>query len=331
MNRKVFLLALCGVSLACGTQDLGDVSVEQMEAASALVAPKCDEDNVSTAPDSDPGVIAASVPAPMIAFIRAQGWNCMHRGWHAVRRFNFILSPIEKKFVVEKGWLTVDPATNLLINPGVAQEGGVGNGVEFLAMHRVMISMLREAVPQYKDTALAGWQTVSTTGTVDEPLPPNARAFDSFYVTALSRLSSNAGLSQFSSDDEFGAYIQTKNYPGRGQEYYFVNPDKSAGIHNYLHNRYNVPDLKNPAAAVRMSNFARNIENRVFWKLHGWLDGRWTAYRLSRGVNDTTDTTYQAAMTHACAHMGRGTWKATANGAGVCLPPVPGMPAHRHP
>ncbi len=317
MMKQMTLSALCLFGFACG-QELDPNSPEAAELVRDLSTAKCDEDNVSNAPDTDPGVIAASVPALMTNYIRAQGWNCMHRGWHAQRRYNFILGPVEKKYVVDHGWFTIDTATGLLRDPKVVQAGGVGNGLEFLAMHRVMLAMLRAQFPMARSTVLAGWTTVPTVSTVDDPIVGTVRNFDSNYLNALQRLTSDTELSRFVSDDEFGAFVQTKNYPGRGQEYYFLNPDKSAGIHDYLHNRYNVADVKNPAAAVRMSNFARNIENKVFWRLHAWLDGRWTAYRKSRGLNDSLDLTYQSEMNHACGHMGRGPWKATANGEGMC-------------
>jgi hypothetical protein len=326
---KRLMVCACVLVLSCGAAVDSTELIETADISSDLRAVLCDEDNPNKALDSDPGVVAASIPSPLVEYIRTQGWNCMHRGWHAQRRFNFILGPVEKKYVVDHGWYAIDPATGLLKDPKIPQAGAVGNGLEFLGMHRAMLSMLRAEFP--KDSAvLAGWTTVPTVTNAEDPIPGNVRAFDSFYLGALSKLTSDLELKRFVSDDEFGAYVQTKNYPGRGQEYYFLNPDKGAGIHDYLHNRYNVSDLKNPAAAVRMSNFSRNIENRTFWKLHGWLDGRWTAYRKARGLNDATDMVYLSEMNHACDHMGRGPWKVTGNGSGTCGAPT-GKGIYMHP
>jgi hypothetical protein len=322
MYSNIFKGALF-VSLAllsgCGPSETLMLDQEAFEAnmAQRLVAAKCDEDNATKFADADVGVLAASVPPSMTEFIRSEGWNCMHRGWHAVRVWNFILVPAEKKFVVDHGWLKYEPGTETFVDPKVASEGAPGNGLEFLAMHRVMLSMLRAQFPQYK-SVLAGWTTVPQVDSSDDKLPPKSRVFDSFYATALSRLTGDSTLKGFQTDDEFGVYIQTKHYPGRGRDIYSLNPDRTAGIHNYMHNRFNFGDVADPAYAVRMSNFARNIENKNFWKLHGWIDGRWTAFRRAMGFVDATDAKYQAAMNAACLHMNRGNWTAGLNGGGSC-------------
>jgi hypothetical protein len=330
LKSAVLISSLSLLVVSCAQDDdaSGDQDLFESEMAQQLVAAKCDEDNRSRLPDTDPGVLAASVPPSMTDFIRREGWNCMHRGWHAVRGWNFMLVPADKQFAVDHGWLKFEPGTTTLVDPRVASEGAPTNGLEFLAMHRVMLSMLRAQFPQYSQV-LAGWTIVPQVDSVDDRLPPMARNFDSNYASALSRLSSAVTLKAFQTDDEFGAYIQTKHFPGRGRDIYALNPDRSAGIHNYMHNRFNIADVANPAFTVRMSNFSRNIENKVFWKLHGWLDGRWTAFRTAMGFNDTTDVNYRAAMNAACTHMNRGPWRVTANGTGSCAP-RPAVPEHNH-
>ena len=37
----------------------------------------------------------------------------------------------------------------------------------------------------------------------------------------------------------------------------------------------------------------------MFWRIHGWIDARWTAYRKAKGLDDATDPTYLAALQDA--------------------------------
>jgi hypothetical protein len=226
----------------------------------------------------------------------------MHRQWHDVRLFD-----------VTRAQNPRDPELDYMNNKGwtraAVQEGAPGNGLEFLAMHRAMVTALRTTfagTPYF-----AGWTTPPQKSTKDDPVPkggardPFKGAFSTNMQKAVKRLETQ--LSSFTSDDDIGLYIQTSlrwtvSKPDN------ASTDKTTSIHGYLHNRFD--DEKSP---IRMDLFSRNIENRFFWKLHAWIDNTWANYRKAAGKNDKTDAAYLAAMNKGCADMTMGSWDPNAN------------------
>ena len=282
--------------VALSTADLSATKLH-VSLAGTLPSPGCDEDNPLQREviESD-----RAMPHPVLSFVRASGWNCMHREWHDVRQMSFLIG-LENVYLARyhPGWTNVTP-----------QEGATGNGLAFLAMHRAMLGLLRERFaasltdPRY--AALAGWswgnvpRDPSDTGS---PVPAtNPKMYDPNYVQTLNALENQmSSLASngmpITTDDAFGLYIETKHRPISGTPWN-LSLDRTAGIHNYLHGRFN-----DPASAVRTGNFARNIEGRPFWQLHGWLDEAWTRFRKAHRLDDATDKTYLDAMNRACADM----------------------------
>ena len=142
------------------------------------------------------------------------------------------------------------------------QEGEAGNGIQFLAMHRVMIRQLIAAFPTHA-ALFAGWPTPPTNpADPDQPLPGSSTAVITAPMLAAIDTIHN-GLAVHPADDGVGRYIETRLRPVPGNPG-ASSPDPSAGIHNYLHNRWS-----NDADPVNMGDPAVNIENRIFWRLHG--------------------------------------------------------------
>jgi hypothetical protein len=257
-----------------------------------LPAPRCDEDNPVRREPTDAD---RPMPRAVRSTMRQQGWGCMHREWHAVRLLDSLVG-LEAQYVraYHPEWTAVQP-----------QEGGAGNGLEFLAMHRVMLAELRATFPGWADDPaladLAGWPVGGVPTAVDDPawpVPAPARPFDARMLGALARLEAGDG---FVDDDDFGRYLETNRRPEPGAPW-LMSTDRSTGFHNYMHGRYN--DAQSP---IRMGNVARNIEGRTFWRLHGWIDAVWTDFRRGRGIaDDAADATYMQAMHRACIDMMRG-------------------------
>lgn len=271
-----------------------------VELRGTLPKPGCDEDNVVPR-EVEPRDRA--MPRAVLSYIRKNGWGCMHREWHDVRMLASLIGP-EMTYVTQfhPEWTRLDP-----------QEGGPGNGLAFLAMHRVMLSMLRAEFPGFTDAAspyadLAGWAPGAVPVDADDaawPVPAgNPRPFNAAQKTALGNLENlmvgvvSDGLA-IETDDDFGRYLETKRRPIEGTPW-ALSKDQSAGFHNYMHGRFN--DSQSP---VRMGNFARNIEGKVFWRLHGWIDTTWTRFRKAHGRDDLTDPVYLGAMDEACRDMMR--------------------------
>ena len=104
-------------------------------------------------------------------------------------------------------------------------------------------------------------------------------------LAALDRIEHH--LDTFPTEDAFGLYIETT----------FQSTDRTAGLHNYLHNRF-----QDPASPIDMGNPSVNLLNPQFWRLHGWIDHVWTAYRQQAKLRDD-DPAYVNAMSAAKSAM----------------------------
>ena len=213
------------------------------------------------------------MPQPLVDYMQSHGWSTMHLAWHTARRWD-LLPPASRTFAEGQGWHRVDP-----------QEGAPGNGIEFLAMHRMMFQMLHEQAPSSPD--FAAWPTPPTE-------PHDGAAFDAQMLSAIDRLGHH--LDAFRSEDELGLYIETAMRPVPGHPD-ARSPDYTAGVHNYLHNRF-----QDRTSKIDLGNPAVNLMNRRFWQLHGWVDHLWTAYRKLKGLRDD-DPAYQAVLAKAMAEM----------------------------
>jgi hypothetical protein len=273
-----------------------------LDASTTSLGPECDDDNPIT---NEAMGIDRSLPREIVQFERRNAWGCMHREWHDTRQWDLIAKAGATSprfvFVTKKGWKRY-----------AVQEGASGNGLEFLAMHRAMLGILRITFPA-SAPLFAGWKTPPLVATVDDPLPATTsglKPFNSNMQQALTRLTSQLGT--FATDDALGLYVQSQ-LRWTAADVAARSPDPTTGVHAYFHMRFD-----DPKSAIRMQRFNRNLESEVFWKVHGFIDGLWTKNRAARGLSDATDATYASAMNHACMHMGRTSWNA---GRSTCASP----------
>jgi hypothetical protein len=247
---------------------------------------------------NDEALTSWAMPKAIIQYESAGQWGTMHLRWHTERQWN-LLDPSDRAWAQKQGW----SATPI-------QEGQAGNGLEFLAMHRMMIQMLVAKFPSDK-SLFTGWTAIPTKPG-DKTAPTTSEAFDPDMQKAIDTLDNH--IDQFASDDAFGLYIETtlrptsKNPDGR-------TTDATAGIHNYIHNRF-----ANSSSSIDLGDPTKNLGNKVFWRLHGWIDARWTAFRAAKGLKDT-DPTYVAAMQKAHNDMMMGMKVGGAYGATDDTPP----------
>ena len=230
-----------------------------------------------------PAVDPLRMPESLVDHMTTHGWGQMHLEWHTVRRWDR-LPPSAVAYAERQGW-----------KRAAHQEGEPGNGLEFLAMHHVMIEMLVEHDPAARPY-VAGW----TTPPVDphdaaEPLPAGAATpFSPDMLAALDRLEHH--LETFHSEDELGRYIETSFAPTAGDPE-ARSADRTAGVHNYLHNRFG--DRTSP---IDLGNPTLNLFNQRFWRLHGWIDQVWMRYRAQAHLSDQ-DPAYRAALQAATSAM----------------------------
>lgn len=224
-----------------------------------------------------------SIPQEIIDFMQQQNWGNHHLHWHVVRMWDR-LSPAAQQWATQQGWRRY----------GV-QEGEETNGLEFLAMHRVMIRTLVNKFPQHA-ILFEGWSSPPTDpNDTNDPLPGGATTpFNPDMQIAIDRLTTQ--LDGFDGEDLLGTFIETSlrpfpNTPLRRAD------DAASGIHNYLHGRFQ--DNNSP---INMGDPSVNIENERFWRLHGWIDARWEAYRVVSGRSNN-DPRYLKALAEAERHM----------------------------
>lgn len=224
------------------------------------------------------------MPAEMMAWMGARMWGQHHLEWHVVRQWDRGAG----QFARQQGWSRAD-----------AQEGEPRNGLDFLVMHRAMIELLREQFPR-ASALLAGW--------VQVPIDPNdridpvpagnpARTFAGPMLTAVRQLHDEAFLRSLDDDDAFGLYVETSFRPVTGRPN-AQSSDPTTGLHNYLHGRFQVT-----GDPVDLGDIVKNLGNQRFWRIHGWIDSRWTAFRRAKGLPGVDASLIDLIRSHKM-HMG---------------------------
>ena len=223
------------------------------------------------------------LPDDIVQWMRQNNWGMHHLEWHTTRQWDR-LDQASRSWAARRGWRRAK-----------VQEGEPGNGFEFLAMHRVMLELLREAFPKQADLS-KGWASPPTRpDDPDDPLPHGGMTpVPKNYLDAITKLQKTPG--SFSSDDDIGLYIETRARPTPGQPF-AVSSDPSTGIHNFLHNRFS-----DDGSPVDMGNPLINLENARFWRLHGWIDQCWTDYHAAEGFSPT-NANLRAAIDAEKAHL----------------------------
>ncbi|UVC06849.1 hypothetical protein IHQ71_16495 [Rhizobium sp. TH2] len=237
------------------------------------------------------------MPEDMIAWMTDRNWGPHHDQWHFERRWDFWHARAARGAPEDVGVQAyIDSKVALGYGRSPLQEGEAGNGEDFLFMHRAMLQLL---VANFTQSIhfLRGWATLpQDNADMDDPVPPNPAgappnpAKDASHpkmAEAITRVEARAP--EFPSDEELGLFLQTKMRPVPGDAFR-ESPDKAAGLHNYLHNRWS--DGTSP---IDIGRPLVNTFNQRFWKLHGWIDHQWWRFRRSKGMNDG-DAAYQTKL-----------------------------------
>jgi hypothetical protein len=224
------------------------------------------------------------MPQEILNWMRERLWADHHVEWHTVRQWDR-LSPQNRAFAESKGW-----------RRAAVQEGEADNGIEFLVMHRAMIELLVSAFPAHA-ALFVGWATPPTDPLdVNDPLPNGSTTpFEPDKVAAIQHLTQN--VDSFATEDELGLFLETPFRPTSANPF-ARSIDPQTGIHNYLHNRFS-----DRASPVNLGNSQLNLGNQRFWRLHGWIDATWSAFRISKHLVD--DAVFRAKIDAVKAHLAR--------------------------
>ena len=237
------------------------------------------------------------MPEDMIEWMAERNWGTHHDQWHFERRWDYWHARAERGGPDDQ-WVPGYIASMVALGYGrsALQEGQAGNGEDFLFMHRAMLQLLVGEFPNWFHF-LRGWSAIPRDNAdVDDPVtpvPPGSRpnpAKDPFHpkmAEAVTRV--EARVSEFSAEDEFGLFLQTKMRPVAGDAFK-ESADQATGLHNYLHNRFS--DGTSP---INIGDPLVNTSNQRFWKLHGWIDHQWWRFRRSKGLDDN-EPAYKAKL-----------------------------------
>jgi len=225
------------------------------------------------------------MPDEIVEFIEQRNWGVHHLEWHLTRLWDAV--PAAQAFAQQEGWSRAS-----------IQEGAAGNGLEFLAMHRVMIRELVSEFPAHSGL-FRGWLTPPTDAAdPSDPIPANSPAPGPFPGNMLAAIARIEGPhTAFADNDDFGRYVETNRRPTAGNPTNISN-DRTTGIHNFLHNRFT-----DGLSEINMGDPQVNLLNRRFWRLHGWIDAQWSRIRQAKNLPEN-EPAYQAALHAAEHHMG---------------------------
>lgn len=221
------------------------------------------------------------MPQNMIDWMNDRQWGWHHLEWHTVRQWDLI-GTAAQQWATAQGWSRAS-----------RQEGEIGNGLEFLVMHRAMIELLKRDFPSQVNL-LKGWSQVPTDPNDPNDLMPangQPRPFRGAMIDAVNSLNDATFLASLANDDAFGLYVETSRRPGG-----FAS-DITTGIHNYLHGRFSLP-----GDPINMGDPEVNLGNARFWRLHGWIDARWTAFRVAKGL-PAEDSTLRSLIDAEKLHL----------------------------
>ena len=224
------------------------------------------------------GEIDLVVPKPVLSWMGARLWEVSHDAWHNVRRCKGGGAPPSSTAIC---------AHKELI-PADQECSDAEDGYEFLAAHRHMIMSLKEAFPQHADL-FAGFPHFPFNAT-DVPEQWRSRWgtgwSQQIIATAQTLEAIESNLSQFPTEGDLGKYIQCGGM-GNG----------ASSIHGALHFKWVVN-----SSPYSLGKQQVNIDNYMFWKLHGWIDQIWERYRVAKGLTPD-DPKLMETLLEQCREM----------------------------
>jgi hypothetical protein len=230
------------------------------------------------------GDIDLIVPKLVLDWMGERVWEASHDAWHNIRRC--------KNGGAAAGVPSTAAATSICSHTElipVHQEcADADDGYAFLVVHRHMIQSLKQTFPTHADL-FQGFPHFPFDAK-DVPVEWQSRWgtgwSQSIIDTANTLEDIENKLSQFPTDGDLGKYIQCGGMS-----------TGASSIHGALHFKWVVN-----SSPYSLGKQAVNIDNYMFWKLHGWIDGIWERYRVAKGLTPD-DPKLMQTMTDQCREM----------------------------
>lgn len=239
----------------------------------------------TTTPDqwkASNGDIDLVLPKTVLAWMKSRVWEQSHDAWHNVRR-------CRSGFAIPGASGTTALCTT---NPELIAEhqecSDAEDGYQFLVMHRHMMQSLRQAFPN-NPALFSGFPTFPFEAK-DVPAEWQGRWgmgwAASVRTTAMTLENIEQNLSMFPTEGDLGKFIQCGGMSNGANS-----------IHGALHFKWVVNSSPHSLGKQTV-----NIDNFMFWKLHGWIDQIWERYRVAKGLLPTEPKLVQA-LTAQCREM----------------------------
>ena len=221
------------------------------------------------------GQTDTTVQNAVIAWMTAHAWQSAHFQWHNIRRCTGGMVDRTRDG-------NLDPCKFTDLVPANQEGRGAGDGLEFFAMHRHMIQSLKQLFPKHTEQ-FEGWNNFPTMRT-EMPM-----AWQNDWTAFQSRDLMNgmradnpaANISMWATEGDFGQWIQT-----------------TSGLHGALHFKW----VRTQNQDHGLGNQFTNIDNYMFWKMHGWIDKVWDKYRAAKGKTPN-DQDIKDAVLKQCREM----------------------------
>ena len=219
------------------------------------------------------------LPAGVLGFMHDYVWEQSHDAWHDIRRCNGGQQQLS---------YNVNVCAQTALVPAHQECSDAEDGYEFLVMHRHMIQSLKQAFPTHADL-FDGFPHFPFNAT-DVPQEWQSRwgtGWSQQIISTANTLEAiEKNLSMFATDGDLGKYIQCG-----------VASSGASSIHGALHFKWVVND-----SPYSLGKQPVNIDNYMFWKLHGWIDEIWERYRVAKGEADDEPKLTQA-LHDQCVEM----------------------------
>ncbi|QDV89654.1 hypothetical protein RAS2_07260 [Phycisphaerae bacterium RAS2] len=233
-----------------------------------------------------------------------------HLGWHGIRETWRKLSEVQKtelrRLFRHFGW--DDP------RPSMDEQGnlirGQGAGLDFLYMHRHMIEMVNGILTSHGAVPLEGWKEPPRVRDPNYPVPTGLGYTQAEFPTKNDEHWACCLCDARRFDDQ--SYL-------RGITLDLLGTEIEYGIHAAMHTRFGAfceigyrpssaggviivdPKWDDPAYDSLFDPYSSHV-HPWFWKIHGWVDSRITAWEQANGKHAIWQNVWMGPMHHVHAH-----------------------------
>jgi hypothetical protein len=229
------------------------------------------------------GDIDLVVPKLVLDWMKERVWEATHDAWHNIRRCN-------GGGIGLPGSASGSICSHKELIPQHQECSDAEDGYEFLVMHRHMIQSLKQAFPSQKDL-FEGFPHFPYDAT-DVPEIWRDRWGTGWAAnikaTADTLENVEKNVDMWPTEGDLGKFIQCGGMA-----------NGASSIHGALHFKWVVND-----SPYSLGKQTVNIDNYMFWKLHGWIDHVWERYRAAKGLTDAEPELVQA-LVDQCHEMER--------------------------